>query len=412
MCVSVSHAERFQWKLNSDRALGLPLPFMPIALPASYQTTSKQPSSCAFTIQLATNYPHRIGGHTPRHHPTSPYVNSTIMGYDLERFTGEVDEELKCPICCGVLEDPLQGSRCEHAYCRKCIVEWMQTSESCPVDRQSLRQPNLQPIPRIVRNLLNHLHIHCDFAAGGCSDVVRLEDLANHRKACPFNPEFPVPCNLGCGAKVPKNQLDRHDCVRDLRDLLCIQQKEINDLKMTIAQLFSVADEQKHIAEKNNSSLSSLSERYDHLKLSIQNLESPIRQILILANRTGGDLAAATQGSLVKDHLAEETTTEIYISNMDRSVTPGTLQEYLMRNEINAISCKEALCRGWKNDFRVTVFKSDASKVLRAELWPRGIVCFVCGEYYSTKTEGARDSANGGVAAETLKACVPPWMMS
>ena len=30
------------------------------------------------------------------------------MGYDIGRFQGEVDEELLCPICTGVLEDPIQ----------------------------------------------------------------------------------------------------------------------------------------------------------------------------------------------------------------------------------------------------------------------------------------------------------------
>lgn len=31
------------------------------------------------------------------------------MGYDKSRFpNGDVDEELICPICSGVLEDPLQ----------------------------------------------------------------------------------------------------------------------------------------------------------------------------------------------------------------------------------------------------------------------------------------------------------------
>ena len=33
-----------------------------------------------------------------------------VMGYDLTRFEGEVDEELICPICSGVLEEPLQVS--------------------------------------------------------------------------------------------------------------------------------------------------------------------------------------------------------------------------------------------------------------------------------------------------------------
>lgn len=30
------------------------------------------------------------------------------MGYDLNRFKGDVDEELICSICSGVLEDPVQ----------------------------------------------------------------------------------------------------------------------------------------------------------------------------------------------------------------------------------------------------------------------------------------------------------------
>lgn len=30
------------------------------------------------------------------------------MGFDLERFQGDVDEELVCPICSSVLEDPVQ----------------------------------------------------------------------------------------------------------------------------------------------------------------------------------------------------------------------------------------------------------------------------------------------------------------
>lgn len=30
------------------------------------------------------------------------------MGFDLVRFQGDVDEELVCPICSGVLEDPVQ----------------------------------------------------------------------------------------------------------------------------------------------------------------------------------------------------------------------------------------------------------------------------------------------------------------
>lgn len=30
------------------------------------------------------------------------------MGYDLNRFEGDVDEELICPVCSFVLEEPVQ----------------------------------------------------------------------------------------------------------------------------------------------------------------------------------------------------------------------------------------------------------------------------------------------------------------
>jgi hypothetical protein len=35
------------------------------------------------------------------------------MGFEVNRFQGEVDEELVCPICSGVLEDPLQVGKME-----------------------------------------------------------------------------------------------------------------------------------------------------------------------------------------------------------------------------------------------------------------------------------------------------------
>lgn len=34
------------------------------------------------------------------------------MGYDVTRFQGEVDEDLLCPICSGVLEEPVQAGPC------------------------------------------------------------------------------------------------------------------------------------------------------------------------------------------------------------------------------------------------------------------------------------------------------------
>ena len=102
------------------------------------------------------------------------------MGYDIQRFTGEVDEELICPICTHVLEEPLQvcngeavvmnawsselivlqsiflfkAPQCEHAFCQACINEWLTRQATCPVDRTAIVATQLKPVPRILRNLL------------------------------------------------------------------------------------------------------------------------------------------------------------------------------------------------------------------------------------------------------------------
>ncbi|RWS29207.1 E3 ubiquitin-protein ligase NRDP1-like protein, partial [Leptotrombidium deliense] len=153
------------------------------------------------------------------------------MGYDSMRFVNEVDEELKCPICCCVLKDALQAPDCEHTFCNDCINEWLLIQSNCPVDRQPLNKADLKPAPRVLRNFLAKLDIKCDFASFGCPAVVKLESLTSHCNECDFNPDKPVICEKGCGLVLLRNQVEEHNCLSDLRELVSNQQKQINDLK-------------------------------------------------------------------------------------------------------------------------------------------------------------------------------------
>ena len=106
------------------------------------------------------------------------------MGYDLNRFEGDVDEELICPICSGVLEDPVQAPICEHAFCIACINEWLNHQATCPVDRQSITSVDLKPVPRILKNLLSRLTIKCTNADFGCTSLLKLDVLNHHLTEC------------------------------------------------------------------------------------------------------------------------------------------------------------------------------------------------------------------------------------
>ncbi|KAH8418840.1 hypothetical protein KR222_002068 [Zaprionus bogoriensis] len=153
------------------------------------------------------------------------------MGYDLALIIGHVDEELICPICADVLEDPMQSSTCEHAFCRFCIEKWMQEKQICPVDRSDLLPIHLVPASRLMRNMLGRLRIKCCFAENGCTALMPLNEYRNHVTNCQNNPKVVVTCTKGCGMKVPKDELCKHNCIFELRQQLQEQISAIPELR-------------------------------------------------------------------------------------------------------------------------------------------------------------------------------------
>lgn len=167
------------------------------------------------------------------------------MGYELARFEGDVDEELICPICSCVLEEPLQAPQCEHAFCATCIREWLTRQPTCPVDRSAITPNQLKPVPRILRNLLSRLTIRCDNMPFGCPAMVKLDSLPAHLQECEFNPKKPVQCEEGCGLVVPKDELKDHNCVKELRSMMSQMQTRFTDMQTESMELKIQLTEQK-----------------------------------------------------------------------------------------------------------------------------------------------------------------------
>jgi hypothetical protein len=129
-----------------------------------------------------------------------------------------------------------QAPECEHAFCSGCINQWLAHQPVCPIDRTCIQPKELKPVPRILKNLLSKLRLRCDHAAHGCSSIVRLETLASHVHDCEFNPKRPVACTAGCSLIVAKDELHTHNCVRELRRLVDVQQSRIDNLTSEVAR--------------------------------------------------------------------------------------------------------------------------------------------------------------------------------
>ncbi|SPP82321.1 E3 ubiquitin-protein ligase NRDP1 [Drosophila guanche] len=154
------------------------------------------------------------------------------MGFDINYIIGNVDEELICPICTDVLEEPLQSLHCEHAFCKDCIEQWMKQKTLCPVDRSELLPSHLAPASRLMRNMLGRLKIKCPYSVHECPSEMSLAEYRAHVDTCQYNPKVIVECK-SCLMKVPKDELADHSCIQELRNLVQSQAKELAVLKDT-----------------------------------------------------------------------------------------------------------------------------------------------------------------------------------
>ena len=128
------------------------------------------------------------------------------MGYDETRFPNPPGDEFKCPICCGVLQDPVECATCQSSFCQSCIDLWKEKSKQCP----SRCELKLQPCHRQFKNIYLRLQIRCRFVEGGCQEVLTLEAVEKHEgKECVYRE---VTCRHdGCGLVAAKKVVEPHE---------------------------------------------------------------------------------------------------------------------------------------------------------------------------------------------------------
>lgn len=162
------------------------------------------------------------------------------MGFDVSRFVGKVYDEVICPICLGVLEDPYEVQTCGHLFCQRCIVKWIETPlfgpPTCPIDRQEISLMKLKPAPKFLNDFLTRMTVKCDFHGEGCAVQMRLEDAGHHRANCPLNPNRPVECFRGCGIKLPPKLMLYHRCSLDPCQDAMIWSQIIENAKIHVRQ--------------------------------------------------------------------------------------------------------------------------------------------------------------------------------
>jgi len=131
------------------------------------------------------------------------------MGFEVERFKDEVDDDLICPFCNKVLQQAVVGS-CGHPFCQECLKKYLaRKRDECPVCQADLSKREAAAPPEELIKKLEALSIHCSNQKSGCKAILEYFKLDEHlERDCSLRP---VPCrHKNCPDQIPCRDLESH----------------------------------------------------------------------------------------------------------------------------------------------------------------------------------------------------------
>ena len=94
---------------------------------------------------------------------------------DQLKFVNPPTEELNCPICLGILQEPYLTACCGNHFCEDCVEKVKEGASKCPLCQEA---PLNGIINKGLRRKLNELKVYCMHKETGCNwigDVGKLE---------------------------------------------------------------------------------------------------------------------------------------------------------------------------------------------------------------------------------------------
>eukprot|EP00961_Rhodomonas_salina_P137613 1851390-Rhodomonas_salina.1 len=108
----------------------------------------------------------------------------------VEDFVGKVNSTFLCGICLSVMSRPHQCKK-GHVFCLRCISQWLEREQTCPIDREPLLESDLSN-NRTLQELIEELPMRCPSAvkievgaaASGCAWTGVFAEIERHLKEC------------------------------------------------------------------------------------------------------------------------------------------------------------------------------------------------------------------------------------
>lgn len=176
------------------------------------------------------------------------YLDSSLL-VNKKKLEG-IEEDITCPICQGIINDPYFCNKCQNNFCNKCIKTWEQKNKKCPFKCKNPKYTHNLFLNKIFSELLK---LKCQ---KGCDEVISYKDIENHYKNCKKEDFESKYYESQTQVEILKVQIENYNDI----------QNELNQAKERKEEL---ENELEEIKEEN----SNLENKIDELKERINDLE-------------------------------------------------------------------------------------------------------------------------------------------
>ena len=138
-------------------------------------------------------------------------MNKTVR--QLIQFLKPLEDDFKCPICYGILQEPHLTTCCgNHHLCKVCTENIKGANGRCPFCQQ---KPFTGFIDKRFERQLNELKVYCIYRPKGCDWIGKFGEVEQHLNISKENGEcqFVVvecPVSIGCKECIPRKNLENH----------------------------------------------------------------------------------------------------------------------------------------------------------------------------------------------------------
>ena len=154
-------------------------------------------------------------------------------------------DDVICPLCLDIVEEPHQFTCCGQHICKKCKDKFKQQGSttttntsrqapSCPMCRKS--KYAMLPDKYFERNTLNKLLIWC---SEGCGQQIKLGQLKSHLSQCPC---IKLDCPNGCDMKIQGQYMADHKEKCPKRPFICCYCKHQSTYEVIVNEHHPVCD--------------------------------------------------------------------------------------------------------------------------------------------------------------------------